>query len=366
MPSLFLNRIFNKAGPPIHLIWFITSRCNLRCSHCFYYSQLSSGAEELSLDEISKVISNLSPLLSVSLTGGEPFLRKDLTEIVKLFYKRNLTKNIVLFSNGFDSDNVLATTERILSDCSGVNIFIGVSIDGYEEDHDTFRNKKGSYHNAINTIARLKKLKNYFANLSVGVPITFHQGNQSIIKDLAEDIYSKFGIIPGVTLIRGDCRLPELKNINADIYKKTIETLNYSKRVSRYSSLFQSIITTRETLGWKLIHETFTKRLRLYDCYAGSLMGIIYENGDVYPCEMLKDANLGNLRDYNYDINKIWNSNRADKVRKWIKTRKCFCTYECQYTCNTLYNIKFLPYFIWDILKYFANFNFMNKGSNHK
>lgn len=355
IPPLFLNRIFNKAGPPIHLIWFITGKCNLRCSHCFYYSQLCSNAGELSLEEISKTISNLSPLLSVSLTGGEPFLRSDLTEIVKLFYKRNLTKNILLFSNGFDSDNILATTGKILSNCSNINIFLGVSIDGYEEEHDRYRNKKGSYQNAINTITRLKNLKNDFSNLNVGVVITFHRGNQNIIKGLIEDIYSKFGIIPGLTLIRGDPKSPELKNIDANIYKDAIEDIEYLKASSRDKSLFQTIIATREALGWKLIHKTFIARSRSYNCYAGSLLGIIYENGDLYPCEMLKDSNLGNLRNYDYDINKIWNSERANEVRKLIKTRKCFCTYECQHTCNTLYNIRFSPYFVWNILKDFVN-----------
>jgi len=98
-----------------------------------------------------------------------------------------------------------------------------------------------------------------------------------------------------------------------------------------------------EILGQKMAYKTFSRGSRSHDCFAGSLMGVIYENGDVYPCEMLKGYKSGNLRDSGYDLNKIWASAAADAARKWIKLKKCHCTYECQYTCNILYNIRFLP-----------------------
>jgi len=356
LPHIFLKRIFKKTGPPIHLIWFITAKCDLRCSHCFYYRQVSTKAEELSYAEINKTISKLPPLLSLSLTGGEPFLRSDLLGITQLLFEKKITKNIVLFSNGFNTENILATTEKILSNCPNGNIFLGISIDGFEEIHDRYRNKKGSYQRAIDTLKGLKNLKNNFSNLNIGIGITLHQGNQAIIKELRDDIYVKLGIKPGITLIRGEPKSPELKNVDAEIYKKTISSLENDRRASQHISLLQTIIATREVLGQKLAYKTFVRQSRSYYCYAGSLMGVIYENGDVHPCEILKDSCFGNLRDYNYDITKIWKSKKANQIRKLIGTGNCFCTYECQYTCNTLYNIRFLPYFIRDILKYFINF----------
>ncbi|MBU0633888.1 MAG: radical SAM protein [Candidatus Omnitrophica bacterium] len=350
MQKFFLSRIFNKAGPPLHLVWFLTAKCNLGCSHCFYYPRNLENSNELSFQEAQKVILKLPSLLSISLTGGEPFLREDLFEITKLLSKKNVTKNIVLFSNGFNTEDILKITKKIVSSCLNTNIFIGISIDGFEEEHDKYRNKKGAYGRAISTLEGLKKLENNFSNLNVGIGITLHKGNQNIMKELRRDIYAKFKINPGITMIRGIPKSPELKNVDANIYKQIIDAIEYDRIHSKQKSLPHIFIGAREVLGQRLAYENFIKYSRSYDCYAGSLMGVIYENGDVYPCEMLPDYKLGNLRDYNYDISKLWKNILADKARKWIRNRKCFCTYECQYTCNTLYNIKFLPFFMKHIL----------------
>ena len=56
----YASRIIKKSGPPIQLTFFLTSRCNLRCEHCFYWKELDSDhSHELSLDEIKNTIENL-------------------------------------------------------------------------------------------------------------------------------------------------------------------------------------------------------------------------------------------------------------------------------------------------------------------
>lgn len=355
MAKLFLSRILNKSGPPVHLIWFITSECNLRCNHCFYYRQLSSKRDELSFKEIEKVIAQLPPLLSVSLTGGEPFLREDLADITRLLSEKNIAQNIMLFSNGFNTEKILGKSREILSACRKANVFITVSLDGFEKEHDEYRNMAGCYKSAAETIKGLKSLENCFPNFKAGVVITMHNKNQGLINELRKDIYAKFGISPGINIIRGDPRVPGLKDVEARSYVEAIKAIEFDAKKLRKKNLSQAIISARETLGHKLILETLTKHCRSYDCYAGSLMGVIYENGDVFPCEMLPEAKMGNLRDYDYDLNKIWGSQKALEVRRFIGAGKCFCTYECQYTCNTLYNSKFLPVFIRSVLEYFFN-----------
>lgn len=351
MSQFFLKRIFRKAGPPIHLIWFVTARCNLSCAHCFYHRQALEAKCELSFEEIAKTVSRLSPLLSVSLTGGEPFLREDLPEIAGLFARRDLTKNIVLFTNGYDTGRVLTAAEKILSLCKGINIHLGLSLDGFPKEHDEYRNKAGSYENAGKTIAGLKKIKRAYPNLNMGIGITLHKGNQNIIKELREDIYSRFGIHPGITLIRGNPRSPELLTVDVDIYRETISAIARDRIRAKANSVSGAIISAREALGQKLNYRAFIGKRRDYSCYAGSLMAVIYEAGDVFPCEMLNNRKLGNLRDYDYDLNKVWAFAAADAARKWIKLKKCSCTYECQYTCNILYNIRFLPRLGWYVLK---------------
>lgn len=340
----FANRIIKKSGSPIHLIWFITDRCNLRCAHCFYHRQISAESHDLNVDEIRKVIFHLPLLLSVSLTGGEPFLRNDLADIAGLLFKK--TKNIVLFSNGYNTDTIVSTIEKILIDSPAGNLFAGISIDGFEEIHDTYRSKKGAYQKALETLGRLKKLKEKHRNFDVGVGITLHRANQDTIIELRDDIYTRFGINAGITLIRGAARCPELKDVDGAIYEKTIRAIEKEKKNIPYTSFRQVIIAMREVLGQKLAYNTFLEHSRSYDCYGGSLMAVAYANGDVHPCEMLEDSCMGNLRSYGYDINRIWQTTNAQKIRALIREKKCLCTYECQYTCNTLFNIRFAPVFM--------------------
>src|SRR5207247_2224206 len=88
-------------------------------------------------------------------------------------------------------------------------------------------------------------------------------------------------------------------------------------------------------------------------CYAGNLGACLFANGDTYPCELLTDRKLGNVRDVDYDFKKIWFSPEADAARSFIRDSKCFCTYECFLTINILFNPRMLlsVFKEWTILK---------------
>ena len=79
-----LPRLINKNGPPLHLTFFVTARCNAVCKHCFYHDSLNKKFNELTLEEIDKFTKTMDPLLSLSITGGEPYIRDDIDKIVKI------------------------------------------------------------------------------------------------------------------------------------------------------------------------------------------------------------------------------------------------------------------------------------------
>ena len=68
-------------------IFFVTSACNARCAHCFYWKNLNHQKQDLTFGEISKMVESMPPFGQVLFSGGEPFLRKDLVKIIQLFYK---------------------------------------------------------------------------------------------------------------------------------------------------------------------------------------------------------------------------------------------------------------------------------------
>jgi hypothetical protein len=79
----------------------------------------------------------------------------------------------------------------------------------------------------------------------------------------------------------------------------------------------------------------------------------MFANGDIYPCELLIDRKLGNVREAGYDFKKIWLGDEAAKARKFIRESKCFCTYECFLTINILFNPTMMPSVLkeWSSLK---------------
>ncbi len=75
------------ATPPL-LVLFVNSICNLTCEHCFYWRSLNQR-DDLSYEELERLSADLDPIENLNLSGGEPFLRKDVDRVVRLFVRNN-------------------------------------------------------------------------------------------------------------------------------------------------------------------------------------------------------------------------------------------------------------------------------------
>ena len=94
------------------LIFFVTSKCNSNCKFCFYKSKLNSG-DDLSLGEIRKISLGIGNFTNLLFSGGEPFLREDLPEIVDIFISQNQVKNISIPTNGINTNTRNRGTQYI-------------------------------------------------------------------------------------------------------------------------------------------------------------------------------------------------------------------------------------------------------------
>ena len=94
----------------------------------------------------------------------------------------------------------------------------------------------------------------------------------------------------------------------------------------------------------ELVYKTYESNKYITPCYAGNLSGVMYPEGDVYPCEILDESHkIGNIRDFHLDFKKLWLSNKAKKEVEFIRKTKCFCTHECFNIVNILFNPKYYP-----------------------
>jgi len=340
---------YKKNQLPSYFIYFPTSRCNLSCSHCFYHDSLNKRFNELTLDEIDTFTKTMDPLLTLALTGGEPYLRHDLDQIVRIFYENTKVPIINIPSNGWYLDKMNRQIRNMMKWCPELILNQMISIDGLEEDHDKIRMgaHKGSFKKALETIELLKKIQKEFDRLNIGIIITFTSENQNKIKEIIKGIYeiAKPDNI-AINLVRGDPK--EKVNLNLDIklYQEAVayrNSLFYSKKMpghKRFSG--NKLATAGRVVLNDMVEKIYKTNNYQSPCYSANISGVMYPEGQVYPCEILDDSHkIGNIRDFNLNFRDLWLSQKAKEEVNFIRKTKCFCTHECFNQVNILFNSKY-------------------------
>ena len=328
---------------PIYITYFVTSRCNLKCQHCFYWESLNAIRDELSLEEVEKFSKTIGKPLVLSLTGGEPFLRKDLGKIVKIFYKNSKPKIVSIVTNGYFTKNCLKVVKDILFSCKFISLIVELSIDGLEGEHNSIRLSNNSFKKALSTFKALKKLKLKYRNFNIGVITTFSSINQYKMKEIM--LFIKKNLNPDsftISLIRGDSKNKVIKNINIEQYRKVVTLKNKIFKSSYNNFSLSSLKAANDSLIEDIVYKVLKYRKFQTPCYASSLSSVISPNGDVLGCEILNNK-IGNMRDFDYDFRKLWFTKERADISSNIIKNKCFCTHECNISVNTMFNVRHYP-----------------------
>ncbi len=163
----------------------ITSRCNLRCRYCYYFDNPEVDYHDLSTDEWLKFFDELGQcaVMDVTIQGGEPFIRKDLPELLKGIIRNGMRYSIL--SNGGLIDDDIAAFIAETGRCNSVQ----VSVDGScPETHDACRGK-GSFEGAIRGIRVLQR-----HGVSVAVRVTIHRQNVQDLENTARLLLEDLGL----------------------------------------------------------------------------------------------------------------------------------------------------------------------------
>ncbi len=340
---------------PSYFIFYPTSRCNLKCSHCFYHDSLNKRFNELTLAEIDKITQTMDPILSLILTGGEPYLRHDLDQIVRIFYENTKVPIISIPSNGWYLEKMKKQITNMMEWCPLLTLNQQISIDGIGVDHDNIRMDKkvvgseNSFEKAIATIKSLKDLQKTYNRINIGIIITFTSQNQKKFKEIIKEIF--FLAEPdniSINLVRGDPKQKVNLDLDLELYRDAVkyrDNLFYQKKMSGHSRFpGNKYATAARIMLNELTNKTYEENKYITPCYAGNLSGVMYPEGDVYPCEILDDSHkIGNIRDFDLNFKNLWLSQKAKKEINFIKKTKCFCTHECFNTVNILFNLKNYP-----------------------
>lgn len=344
------------ARVPVYLIHYVTSKCNARCPHCFIFNEGDTrfAGKALSADEIDKMTRSMGQdAYNVMLTGGETFLRKDIDDITNSYLENTGTQIIQFFTNGWFEDRAYNCLEYFSRTFPKRNFVMVVSIDDLHEAHNDYRRLKDGFERAMGTYNRVKALNR--PNIDLDIGLTVNTANEDRLDEIYDYLVKERGVRTlSCTLVRGDPLDPASKDVTLENYERFSSRLNEGLSNGELdcfkgfpgSDLLNAKSSVMRTMIPKTIAEGFQS-----NCYAGRLNGVIYANGDVYPCELLEDKFLGNLREFDYSLPELWNSPKAKEVRDWIWESRCHCTHECFMTTNILFNPRHYPKLLWEYAK---------------
>ncbi len=344
-PFRHLDSILWKRKP-IQFTFFLTRRCNAKCPFCFYISKqngAASASPELSIDEIERIAPQLGKLLWLAFSGGEIFLRSDLVEITKLFYKINRPAIILLPTNGLLQDTIYRNVEAILRACPNSSVVVKLSLDGPEAVHDELRGVPGSFQKTLNTCSALGELIDKYPNFELGINTVFCQANQDLVDGVIDFVQTLPYIkTHTVSLIRGEVFRDDLKQVDLEKYKTVIDRLESDlkkRQAAVYGFRGAKLKAAQDILQRRNIYEAALHNKRTSPCYAGKLNLVLTETGNLYPCEDFSEKmKFGNVREAEYDLQRLVESDQGQKILQFIDNKGCCCTHECYFMTNILFN----------------------------
>ena len=317
---LTLTNYAPDPSPPF-LVLFVNSICNLKCDHCFYWRSLNQR-DDLTFDEIVKLSESLGPIENLNLSGGEPFLRKELSEICRQFVRKNGVRQIYVPTNGWYTQKTIDQIKRVLEEPDLFLFVAELSLDGPAAFHDRFRGAAGSFDRAMTTYDALATLQQQDSRLRIHSISTATNVNLQEIRELTDYLWTRCPQMDhhNLALIRGDRKDPSLITPNLDDYDDLYRYIRdrwQPREEGRYGAIVEPM------LQWAKL-ETLKRGTQIVPCRAGVLTAVVTARGDVSVCELHEP--LGNLRDQTFP--EIWASPRARALRASIAAKACHCTTE--------------------------------------
>lgn len=282
----------------------VTYRCNARCTMCNRYKAPSKPDEEISIETIKK----LPKMYFTNITGGEPFIREDLPDIVRELYKKS--DRIVISTNGFFTDRIIKLCEEF------PNVGIRISIEGLEETNNKIRGLDDGFNRGYSTLKKLVEMK----HPDVGFGMTVQDTNAKdlvALYDLSNELNMEFA----TASLHNSFYFVEAKNIIKD---RMMVAKEFEKLVNKLLESNSPKKWFRAYFNHGLINYIFGQK-RLLPCDMAFDTFFIDPYGDVMPCNGTKEKQvMGNLNNQTWD--ELWNSKQAEEVRNTVRhcDRQCW------------------------------------------
>lgn len=283
----------------------VTYRCNARCYMCNTWQYPSKKEEEYGPEMVDKLPDGLD---FINITGGEPFLRKDIEEIVEKALTK--TKRLVISSNGYFTDRIIKLFERF-----GKRVGIRISIEGLPAANDELRGIKNGFDHGLRTLTTLQGMG--ITDIGFGMTVSDRNADDMIeLYRLANAMGLEFATATthnSFYFHTTDNKYEDQEKVAKTFENVAVELLKTNKPKNWFRAYFNMGLA-RKARGQK----------RALPCEVGTDMFFVDPFGNVMPCNGSEQPMvMGNLHEQDFDA--IWNSEQAEKVRKMVKN----CEQQC-------------------------------------
>jgi MoaA/NifB/PqqE/SkfB family radical SAM enzyme len=291
-----------------------------------------------------------------SIGGGEPFTRRDLPQLVQVFYERSRTHIVTVATNGAFPDRVQQYLQYLAEHCPGIQMRVQVSIDNLYEKHDQNRGLAGLFEKLLDACRVIEAAKEAGAPVMLSIGTVLTPWNRNDLDDLRTFLDANVAF-DDLSLIypRGNAHDPRFKRVTLAEYRQAKKTFEATRaHPGSFARLYQAI-AREATRG---IEDYLERGPDGYPwtCVAGRKLITLTEKGLLRPCEMLCqikpdiDSDLGNVREHDYDIPRMLASDKGKRLRKYVKETHCSCSYECAAMCNVVFHKKRWPALVKEVL----------------
>ncbi len=307
-------RAVRKIQKPHAVSLEVTHRCIAKCVMCNIW-RIPEDTPLLSAEEWLALLSHdlFTDLVELDITGGEPFLRSDLADILTAvcqMKKNHLAslKSIAVTTNGFLTRRVLEESRKILLEAqrAGVDVVMVCAMDAVGEVHNNIRRYPGGWCKVDQTIQGLKGLRNDFSNLFIGLKTTVLPVNVGQL-----DAVVRYAEKNDLFTIISPCIITKGRYLNPD----RAEDLAFKpEQIQEMARFFQKKASRWSFHEDCLIRYFQTGRMKK-PCSCGFNYFFIRSQGALLPCPMI-DASPGNVTET--PIGDLLASKEAVRIRRHI------------------------------------------------
>jgi len=324
------------------LILFVTNACNLSCGFCCYADNLNQ-TRDISFDNLIKTSETMQKFRCLLLSGGEPFIRPKLDEIMLAFARNNGISSIAIPTNGWYTDRMEQMCKSFLEQNHDVMLTISFSVDGLEATHNAIRGKPETFSKLCETLELLSPWREKYPNLRLRAHSVVTPDNIGETAATVDYFFNKYDldehsleIVRDNHMIGARHEAPE-KQAMAKQYMELIRytyDLYYKNNRTRRGKLgylpdgLTNLLTYAHVLASNQVkHDRIMGKLWSFPCTAGRKILVIDGSGSLRACEHRDE--VIDLRKFDFDMGKALATGLMQQEVDKIKKDRCDCIHGC-------------------------------------